>query len=421
MTRSGFFLRLPLLVVVFALLCCGSRIIALQERSVSAKWITAWSTSQTGLGMTAISNATVRTFARVTISGDSVRLRLDNAYGTNPLVIGKAYVGRRVHKEVLAPGSNRQVFFSGSASTTIPAGGSVESDPVAMPVHAGDDLAVSMYSPEMNVRPSQHGEAFTTSYLTDNGAGDLAADEVALPPGGSVPAHSPFKKTTTSLYWLKAVDVLSSSAAGAIVAFGDSITDGWCSTVDGHDRWEDWLAVRLDLAGVRMAVVNEGIGGNTITRNVNPPANTVPAIKRLDRDVLSHHGVTHVILFEGTNDIRRDASAAQVMDGMQEIAKRLKARGVKVIGATIIPRHNLAPSGTNTGWNPEKTRIRHQVNDWMLTKGPFEKVLDFDKLMRDPANPELNYPSFNCDGIHPSARGYYELGKSVPLDLFSTQ
>jgi lysophospholipase L1-like esterase len=383
-----------------------------------ARWITAWTTSQSALGTTGVTNATVRMIARVTISGEGVRLRFDNTYGTAPVVFGKVYVGHRVQKEILAAGSNRQVFFDRAGTTTIAAGSSVESDPVPMTVIAGEDLAVSVYIPDADVRPSQHTAAMVTSYLSENGSGNVAADEVKPTPGFFVAPQSPFKRTTTSMFWLKGVDVLSSSSTGAIVVLGDSITDGSCSTVDAHDRWEDRLAVRLDLAGIRKAVLNAGIAGNTITREgLHPPVDTLPALERLDRDVLSNRGVTHVFLFEGTNDIRRDAPAAQVIGGTQELVKRIKARGIKIIAATIIPRHDLAPFGTNTGWDAAKTAIRHQVNDWLRSKSPFDGIVDFDKAMRDPANPEVNYPSFHCDGIHPNVRGYYELAKAVPLEM----
>lgn len=415
MTRRSIF-RAPI-VAVLALLP-GLGLLALQPPA-SARWITAWGTAQSGLGMTTITNATVRMIARVTISGEAVRIRLDNTYGTTPLRIGRASVGHRVIRETLATGSSRQVFFNQSASVTIPAGGTITSDPVKVRVLAHEDLAVSLYVPEANVRPSQHGGALVTSYLSANGSGDATADEVPPPPGGSVPTRSVFSATTTSMFWLKSIDVLSSSSTGAIVAIGDSITDGSCATVDGYDRWPDWLGLRLSEAGIEKAVVNSGIGGNTITReNLRPAPNSDPALERFDRDVLSHHGVTHVILFEGTNDIRRDAPAAQVMSGMQEIVKRVKARGIKIIAATIIPRHNYPPAGDNTGWNPAKTKVRHEVNQWIRKGTPFDGVVDFDKAMRDPKNPELNYPSFHCDGIHPSSRGYYEVAKSIPLDLF---
>ncbi len=167
-------------------------------------------------------------------------------------------------------------------------------------------------------------------------------------------------------------------------------------------------------------MVNEGIGGNTITRaNLSPPPDSIPGLERLDRDVLSHAGVTHVVLFMGTNDIRREASAAQVIAGMENIIQRVKAKGLRIYGVTIIPRHNVPPSGTNTGWNPAKTAIRNEVNQWIRTVAPFDGVLDFDKVVRQRANHDLLVPAFNCgDGIHPSPAGYYRMGKSVDLDLF---
>jgi lysophospholipase L1-like esterase len=167
-------------------------------------------------------------------------------------------------------------------------------------------------------------------------------------------------------------------------------------------------------------VLNEGIGGNTVTRErLQPPPDSTPGLERLDRDVLSHHGVTDVVLFMGTNDIRRGASASQVKAGMEEIVRRVKARRIRIIGATIIPRHNRPPSGDNTGWNPAKTEARKEVNRWMRGGAPFDGVIDFDKVVGDPANPDLIFPPFNCDDIHPSQRGYYEMGRAVPLDLFT--
>jgi len=395
----------------------GSGIVARQQPPASERWITAWGTSQNGPGMNAVSNTTVRMIARVTISGDAVRIRLDNTFGGAPLSIGKAYVGQRIQGAALAPGSNRQVSFNKSARVIIPAGGSVTSDPVRINVLAQQDLAVSLHIPDAGVRPSQHGGAQVTSYLAANGSGDVAAEETA----------TPFTGTTSSMFWLKAVDVSSSSSTGSIVAFGDSITDGTCSTIDAHDRWEDLLAVRLalDAAGRRntgayKAVVNEGIGGNTITREkVQPPPDSPPGLERLERDVLTHHGVTHVMLFMGTNDIRREVPARDVIAGMQDLVSRVKARGLKMIGVTIIPRHNRPPAENNTGWDAAKTKARNEVNQWIRTKAPFDAVIDFDRIVQDPENADLLYPPFNCgDGIHPSPRGYYEMGRSVRLDLF---
>jgi lysophospholipase L1-like esterase len=414
MRRVSLLVRFAISAGVVLLL--GSGTFALQGPTTSARWITAWGTSQQGLGTNAVTNATVRMIARVTISGESVRIRLDNTFGSVPLSIGKAYIGQRIQGAALAAGSNRQVSFNKSATVTVPAGGSVTSDPVPMTVLAQQDLAVSLHIPDANVRPSQHGGAQVTSYLTANGSGDVAADETA----------TPFTATTTSTFWLKAIDVSSSSSTGAVVAFGDSITDGTCSTIDGHDRWEDLLAVRLALEAdgrgkkdTHKAIINEGIGGNTVTREkVQPPPDSPPGLERLERDVLTHHGVTHVILFMGTNDIRREAPAGQVIAGMDDIIRRVKARGLKIIGVTIIPRHNRPPAENNTGWSAAKTKARNDVNQWIRTKAPFDAVIDFDKVVQDPKNADLIDPSFNCgDGIHPSPRGYYEMGRSVRLDL----
>lgn len=413
------FMRVRVALVVGLAVLLTSGIVAVQQPPAAERWITAWGTSQQGLGTTAVTNTTVRMIARVAVSGDAVRIRLDNTFGTAALSIGRAFVGLRIQQAALAEGSNRPVTFNKSASVVVPSGGSVTSDPVRMPVLAQQDLAVSLHIPGAGVRPSQHTGAQVTSYLAANGSGDVAADETA----------KPFAATTTSMFWLKAVDVSSSSSTGSIVAFGDSITDGTCTTVDAHDRWEDLVAVRLALDAAdrgqpdaHKAVVNEGIGGNTITREgIQPPPDSPPGLERLERDVLAHHGVTHVVLFMGTNDLRREARAGQVIAGMQNIVTRVKARGLKIIGVTIIPRHNRPRSDDgNTGWSEAKTQARSEVNQWIRTKAPFDAVIDFDKVVQDPKNAVLIFPPFNCgDGIHPSPRGYYEMGRSVRLDLFT--
>jgi lysophospholipase L1-like esterase len=207
------------------------------------------------------------------------------------------------------------------------------------------------------------------------------------------------------------------------VAFGDSITDGNCSTVDGHDRWVDWLAVRLDLdrarpgaGGVWKAVVNEGISGNTIGRQgLKPQPDSPPGLERLERDVFGHTGVTDVIVFMGTNDIRREAPAAQVIAGMTELAARIKARGIRVIASTIIPRHS---NTSNSPWDAAKTAKRREVNQWLRERAQFDALIDFDRVVRDPSDADRIRPSFNCDEIHPTPLGYYEMGKSLDLGIF---
>src|SRR6516165_7105306 len=383
-------------------------------QNAGAAWVTAWGTSQQGLGATKITNATVRMIARVTIPGDSVKVRLDNTFGLAPVVFDKATIGPRVRGAALAAGAIKPLTFGGNGAVTVPAGATVESDPVSFHVDAQQDVAVSLFVAGAEVQPSQHNNAVVTSYLTDNGAGDLsvAADGKA------------FTGKTTSMFWLKSIDVRPAAPAAGIVAFGDSITDGTCTTLDAHDRWEDILALRLALQGTgRWAVVNEGIGGNTVTgANLTPAAASPPGIERLDRDVLSHAGVTHVVLFMGTNDIRREASAEQVIGGMKNILSRVKGRGIKTIGVTIIPRHGALPGVENTGWNDAKTNIINQVNDWIRKGADFDAVIYFDKIFRSAHDPNLIEPAYNCgDGIHPSPIGYFQMGKSVDLGLFGAK
>ncbi|HEY6507856.1 MAG TPA: GDSL-type esterase/lipase family protein [Vicinamibacterales bacterium] len=388
----------------------GTALLAAQAAPAKTEWLTAWSTSHHTLGATVVKDATVRLIARVPVSGDAMRLRFSNTFGTEPLTIGRASLARRVQGAAIAPGTSRSILFQGATSVTIPAGAEMTSDAVAGDVVAGEDMAVSLYIAGA-ARPTQHTLAFVTSYLSAEQSGDRTLEE----------ARTSFTATTTSMFWLKAIDVRSPSNRGTIVAFGDSITDGNCSTVDGHDRWVDWLSVRLDLAEFGTSrlpkiVINEGISGNTIGREGLAPApDSPPGLERLDRDVLSHTGVTDVILFMGTNDIRREASAARVIAGTEAIVARLRARGLRVTGSTVIPRHN---NTTNSPWDARKTAIRREVNQWIRERAPFDAVIDFDAAVRDPQDADRIRPAYNCDEIHPTPLGYYQMGKSLALDAF---
>jgi lysophospholipase L1-like esterase len=376
-------------------------------------WVTAWGISQQSLSEAKIANASLRMIARVTLPGDAVRIRLDNQFGKTAVTFAHVTVGPRVRGAALALGLIRPVTFGGKGTITIPAGGTVQSDTVALHVEAQQDIGVSLFVGGAEVQPSQHNNAQVTSYLTDNGAGDVtdAADGKA------------FTGKTTAMYWLKSIDVRPAGAGTAIIAFGDSITDGTCTTLDAHDRWEDIVSQRLALqTPLKLAMVNEGIGGNTVidVAGYTPPVNSPTAVDRLDRDVLSHSGISHVVLFEGTNDIRRGATAEQLIAGMKTIIARVKAKGIKIIGVTIIPRHAVVPGVPDTGWNAEKSNIRGRVNQWIRKEAGFDAVLDFDSVMRDPANPETMIQAYNCgDGVHPAPIGYYQMGKSVDLKVFA--
>jgi len=388
------------LVGLIALLAIG---IASGSEAHKSKfqWVAAWGTSPQGLSATTLTNQTIRMIVRPTIAGGFVRVRLENTFATAPLAIGSASIAYRNNGAQLVPGSSRPLSFGGSASVTIPGGGGVFTDAVPFVARAWEDVAISLYvvaGPQV----SRHGNARKTSYLTAAAAGDHSADETS----------AAFTSTATEMMLVAAVDVFS-DADGAIVFLGDSITDGTGTTTDGHDRWHDVAFVRTLLGSSgppNRSFVNEGIGGNrvTVTATQGSPA----AVERLDRDVLARSGISHVVFFEGTNDINSDlVTGDQLIAGMQEIIQRVKARHLKIIGATIIPRSSAT-------WTPLKTQYRHQVNDWIRTQARFDGVYDFDKVMLDPSSPDRMAPHLELgDGTHPNPYGYLLIGRSMNLAL----
>jgi lysophospholipase L1-like esterase len=371
------------------------------------QWFTAWGTSAHSLApaTTTVSDATVRMIVRSGITGNVLRVKIENTLGVEPLQIDAARIALRDTAASLVPGSNRPLTFGGQESIVIPVGEGVWSDEVVMRVLAGQDLAVSLYVPTIGTRPSRHNLAFTTNYVTGPLAGDHTGDE-----GGAA-----FTVTTTSWYWVAALDVEAPSLTGTIVCFGDSITDGNGSTIDGHNRWPDVLRNRLAAfpASQSKSVVNEGISGNQIIfyPGLNPPSSPT-ALDRMERDVLSRAGVTHVVFFEGSNDLARGASFEQITAGLTQVYDRAKAAGLKIIGATVIPRHNAA-------WRPEFNPVRHAVNARIRSHPDLDAVLDFDGLLKDPTNPDLINPLYDSgDHIHPNPTGYAAMGNAIALTLF---
>jgi lysophospholipase L1-like esterase len=393
--------RLPL-VAVLALGFVGTDAGA-RDR---AAWRAAWGTSQQGLDPAVVADTTVRMIVRPTLSGSHVRVQLQNTFGTVPLSVGAASIAARANGALLVPGTVTALTFGGSPSVIIPAGGAVSSDPVRFEAHAWQDLAVSVYVPGSGVPVSRHSNARKTSFVAPNGAGNRTADETA----------TAFTTPITAMWWVANLDVLTSRADGTIVFLGDSITDGTGTTTDGHDRWHDIVVLRmlLDPKGkAQFGAVNQGIGGNRVTNIF--PGNSPAAVDRLDRDVLARSGATHVVLFEGTNDIANGVNADQLIAGIQNIIDRVHKAGLPIIGATIIPRHNAA-------WTPQMTEYRNIVNDWIRRKAKFDGVIDFDRVTRSPADPDLMHPLLDLgDHIHPNPFGYFVMGQAVDLRLFETR
>ncbi len=371
-------------------------------------WTAAPAPSEAGQ---ALNNQTVRMNPRVSIGGDTLRVRISNAYGKAPLAIGAATVGIRDTGPAIVPGSGRKLTFNGVETATIAAGAVLLSDSVKLDVAPLADLAVSIHLPGMILTDFQITGRYArqTNYISP--PGNFAAEETM-----------PVGKITDEWFFVSGIDVLASTETGAVVALGDSLTDANISTHDTFSRWPDQLARRLIArkGGRPMAVMNQGLGGNRILHDIRGDS----GLRRFDRDVLAQPGVTHAIVMLGTNDLRNrharpeeEVSADRMIAGLHQMAMRSRARGVKLIAAT------LTPFGNETylpgAWNPVREEHRIAFNDWIRNSGAFDGVVDFDAALRDPEHPTQMLPKYDCgDGLHPSDLGYCALGDAIDLALF---
>jgi lysophospholipase L1-like esterase len=381
--------------------------------------------------------------------GCQARLRFSNAFGGKPVTFADVFLGLQEAGAAVVAGSNRPVTFGTKRSATVAPGQVMWSDPVSLPFAcaagpgamagpelarepghynnrhlAGRKLAVSFHLPGESGPMTWHAKALQTSYLTPPGGGSRSALD-----GPTGEAAFPF--STTSWFFLDAVDMLAPAAASAVVAFGDSITDGTNSTINGDDRWPDVLGRRLRAAyGDRFAVVNAGIGGNQVRGpaqyDVNRPLPGGPsALARLERDVLSLSGVSTVIWFEGINDFgkQHDASVDDVQKGLAQGVARMRAAlpGVRVLGGTVTTA--LGASG-NHG-HPAEDAKRKTLNAFIRDSGLFDGVVDFDRAVLDPATGQLKPEHTHNtsvggkgDGVHPNRLGYLAMALAVDLELF---
>jgi lysophospholipase L1-like esterase len=376
---------------------------------------------------------TFRLIVHPDLWGPAARLRLSNAFGTRPVTFDHVFAGQQAIAGTLTPGSNRAVMFAGRDSVTIPPGDSVWSDPVSLVfVHdpadsalTGRKLAVSFHVAGSSGPMSWHAKALTTSYVTPPGAGAAAgADE----------GDAAFPFTTASWYFLDAVDVAAPPDTRLVVAFGDSITDGTDSTLNGDDRWPDVLSRRLHARyGARVAVVNAGIGGNRIVgpatyTPAQPFSGGPSAQQRLERDVLGLSGVTSVIWLEGTNDFGKAGEGVTleaVEAGVKNGVDRLRAGrpGVKIIGATLTP--DLGSTNPDHG-SADEDRLRRGYNEFVRTTKLFDGVADFDTATLDPATGQLKaefIPDSTIGGpgdkLHPNRAGYQAMANVIDLGLLA--
>ena len=371
---------------------------------VAGHWSGTWAASPQAASIPLeFSSQTIRQIVRASIGGTQVRVRVSNAYGANPLRIVAARVGLRTTGASIAAGSDRILTFNGSTSTTIPVGALAVSDPVDLRVPDRVDLAISLWIPGNQSAATEHKLGLQTTYVSPEG--DFTGAD-ALPTA----------TTTASYYYLAGVDVGSRVPSRAIVVLGDSITDGLHSTPDANRRWPDRLAERLHAhsSGSRIAVLNAGISGNRI---LHDKAGT-NASARLDRDVLVQSGARYVIVLEGINDIGIPvgAAAADIIAGHRQIIERAHAMGLKVFGGTLTPFQAFLPG---VYYSAEGEAKRQVVNQWIRTSNAYDAVIDFDRALRDPANPAVMRPAYDSgDHLHPNDAGYQAMADAVDLSLF---
>jgi lysophospholipase L1-like esterase len=377
-------------------------------------WIATWGTSQqipepqNALPADDVRDATVRQIFHLSAGGSMLRVHVSNVFGSEALHFTSVHIARPV-----SPGAadidlstDKSLRFDGAPDVTVPPGAEYASDPIAFAVAPLANVAVTFHLDAPPATQTGHSGSRATSYIVH---GNFVAAPTLTEP-----------KRVEHWYQISEIDVLGGKGAASVVVLGDSITDGHGATTNGNDRWTDVLATRLQSSEKTrdIGVVNEGIGGNhLLTDGLGPNA-----LARFDRDVLAPAGVRWLIVFEGVNDLgglarNGEVSQAQhssrvqrVLAAYQQMIERAHAHGIRVIGATITPY--VGSDYYHPG--PLSEADRKAVNEWIRASGHFDAVIDFDRVVRDPRQPDRLLPAYDCgDHLHPSPAGYRAMGEAV--------
>lgn len=374
-------------------------------------WVAAWGSAQmvpepnNELPAEHWRDSSLRQIVHTSLGGKRLRVRISNAFGTEPLELQGAGIARVVALGQPDVKDAKRLTFGGRDTVMIPAGAEYYSDALDFEQKAGSDLAVTLYFKDAPGRQTGHPGSRTTSFAAK---GDRVLD-AAWPEAAKV----------VHWYALSDIEVQAPRQQKAVSVIGDSITDGYGVTTDTSTRWPDFLAERLIRAGQPMGVINAGIGGGRMLRDglgFNLAA-------RFERDVIGRAGVSHAIVLIGVNDFgtqRRDGkdtpeARSKLLEDLKvahrQLVERAHLHGICVIGATLTPY-----SGSDYYKpGPANEADRLQLNEWIRSSGVFDGVADFDAALRDPARPDHMRKELDLDGLHPGSAGYRALADAVPL------
>lgn len=377
-----------------------------------AAWFSAWLAAADSAGPP-LPAQTLRQTLRPALGGSAVRLRISNEYGDRALQVDAATVALAATGAGIQPTSARPLTVQGRRHFRIAAGQFVWTDPTPMPVAAHQPLSVSLFFAKPTGASTIHSVGLQNAYSHWRGDATRAAS-------------LRIDATDDSRYFVTDLEVLAAPDTEVIVAVGDSTTDGVGIDLDSDLRWTDQLNARLqhEPALRHVVAVNAGLAGNRILHDGRDPFLGPSTLKRLDRDALSKRGVKWLVLLQGINDITANTvfanlaseqvTAEQLIAGMQQIIQRAHAHGVRVLGATLLPRDGAQGGRAH---NAAGETMRQQVNAWIRTAGAFDAVVDFDAAVRDPARPERQRPDLNSgDFSHPNAAGYAAMARAIDLE-----
>jgi lysophospholipase L1-like esterase len=395
-----------------AVLLCTSILPKHASAAPPDHWVGTWATSPVALPNAdqkyGAAETTYREIVHVSLGGDTSRVILTNEFGLESLTISSASIALRTTGSEIDVTTAHPLTFSGHPSVTIPPGALVVSDPTGLKLPPLSDVAVSIDVPAQPIQQvTQHSFANQTSYSA---------------PGNLVGTKSLDSATEiTNWPFFKGIDVRVNGDSAAIVAFGDSITDGSRSTRNENLRWPDVLARRLqaDKKTRSLGILNEGIGGNRVLHD-----NTGPnALARFDRDVLAQAGVKYLVVLESINDIGHAMdpnnpydiiTADDLIAGLTQLATRAHTHGIKAYAATLTPYMGAKYS------SPGGEQIRQAVNKWIRNNNVFDGFIDFEKATQDPANPAVfSSTTDSGDHLHPNDAGMKAMGESIDLKFFT--